>query len=88
VLATNAPARVSRQLVDISNLDEKNTVLGAGNHGTLSAKKLCDFVGSAVVVKAICKRDHAYDGNHAHQNAMRVLSRGIFSWYQWLLFLL
>jgi alpha-ketoglutarate-dependent 2,4-dichlorophenoxyacetate dioxygenase len=29
VLATNVPARVSRQLVDISNLDEKNTVLGA-----------------------------------------------------------
>jgi alpha-ketoglutarate-dependent 2,4-dichlorophenoxyacetate dioxygenase len=29
VLATNVAARVSRQLVDISNLDEKNTVLGA-----------------------------------------------------------
>jgi alpha-ketoglutarate-dependent 2,4-dichlorophenoxyacetate dioxygenase len=29
VLSTNVPARVSRQLVDISNLDEKNTVLGA-----------------------------------------------------------
>src|SRR5258708_38348970 len=29
VLATNATARVSRKLVDVSNLDEKNDVLGA-----------------------------------------------------------
>jgi hypothetical protein len=43
----------------------------AGNHGTLTAKKLCDLIGTAMVIKAICKRAHAYDGNQAHQNVQR-----------------